>query len=92
MSFVPKTDGVSDFTFRNKIEPTFITETWLRDCVSDSIVDISSYSLVYKDQESDAHGGVCAYIKEGKCDYQQLSELTCCDDHESLWHYLRPNQ
>ena len=34
----------------------------------------------------------CSYIKEGKCKYQQLSELTCCDDHESLWLYLRPNR
>ena len=38
------------------------------------------------------HGGVCAYIQEGNCRYKQLKDLNCCEDHESLWLYLRPNR
>lgn len=74
-----------------KIELAFITETWMKDCLSNGIVDISAYSLVQKNWKSDADGDVCVYIKRDKCKYQKLIELACCNDHESLWHYLRPN-
>ena len=38
------------------------------------------------------HGGLCAYIQEGNCRFKQLKDLSCCEDHESLWLYLRPNR
>ena len=71
-------DEVSECSFRNRIQLALITETWLKDCLSDGVVDIHGYSLVREDRKTDAHGGVCAYIREGKCKckYQQLLSQT----------------
>ena len=48
--------------------------------------------MVWKDWKVIDHGGACAYIQEGNCRYKQLKGLNCCEDHESLWLYLRPNR
>ena len=45
-----------------------------------------------KDRKVIDHGGVCAYIQEGNCRYKQLKDLNYCEDHESLWLYLRANR
>ena len=34
----------------------------------------------------------CAYIQEEYCKYKQLQDLSCCEDHETLWLHLRPNR
>ena len=34
---------------------------------------------------------MCAYILEENCKYKQPKDLNCCEDHESLRVYLRPN-
>ncbi|EDO42602.1 predicted protein, partial [Nematostella vectensis] len=69
----------------------FITETWLKESVSDGVINIPDFSVVRRDRMEQMHGGVCAYIKDG-CRFQHLKELNCCEDHESLWVHLRPNR
>ena len=91
MSLVPKMDKVSKFILRHNTNLVFITETWLKDSVSDGIVQIPRFAVVRKDRKVIDHGGVCAYIQEGNCRYKQLKDLNCCEDNESLWLYLRLN-
>ena len=41
-----------------------VTETWLSNNISDSVVDIKDYALVRKDRATDKRGGgVCVFIK-----------------------------
>ena len=92
MSLAPKMDEVSEFILRHNTNLAFITETWLKDSVSDGVVQIPGFAVVRKDRKLIDHGGVCAYIQEENCRYKQLKDLNCCEDHESLWLYLRPNR
>ena len=92
MSLVPKVDEVREFIFRRNINIAFITETWLKETVTDGVVDIPDFAVLRRDRKRESHGGVCAYAKEGYCRYEHLKELNCCDEHESLWLHLRPTR
>ena len=92
MSLVPKVDEVREFIFRRNITIAFIMVSWLKETVSDGVVDIPDFPVLHQDRKRDSHGGVCAYIKEGYCRYKHLKELDCCDEHESLWLHLRPTR
>ena len=92
MSLVPKIDEVTEFIVRNKINLSLITETWLKESVPNSVIDIPGFTLLRRDRLSQIHGGVCAYIKETHYKYKRLDDLNCCDDHECLWIYLRPTR
>ena len=91
MSLAPKMDEVSEFIFCHNINLVFITGIWLKDSVSDGIVQIPGFAVVRKDRQIIDHGGMCAYIQEENCKYKQPKDLNCCEDHESLRVYLRPN-
>ena len=91
MSLVPKIDEVLEFVLRNNINLAFITETWLKESVANTVVNILGYEIKRRDRVMNNHGGVCLYIKDNiKC--RSLEDLTCCNDHEILWLYLRPNR
>ena len=92
MSLVPKVDEVREFIFRRNITIAFIMVSWLKETVSDGVVDIPDFAVLHQDRKRDSHEGVCAYIKEGYCRYKHLKELNCCDEHESLWLHLRPTR
>ncbi len=62
-SLVPKIEEVQEFLNRNQISIAFVTETWLRPTITDSVVNIVGYSLMRRDRLSDSHGGICIYIK-----------------------------
>lgn len=64
MSLAPKMDEVSEFITRNHINLAFVTETWLKDSVLDTVVDIPGFAIVREDRKTLEHGGVCAYIQE----------------------------
>ena len=78
MSLVPKMCEVSEF----------ITETWLRSSVVDSVIDIPGYSVLRRDRQSDHHVGICLYVKDAS--YKKLDELSCCPEHEILWVKITP--
>lgn len=92
MSLVPKLVEVREFVNRNNISLAFITETWLKGAVADSVIDIPGYSIVRRDRSANNHGGVCIYIKDGNIKYKVAQDLTCCQEHEILWLHLRPTR
>ena len=89
---VPKLDKVREFLIRYEISLTFITETWLRGLVPDSIITIPAYFAFRRDVGKDNHGGVCAYVNHNISRCGQLSDLSCCDNHEVMWLRLRPRR
>ena len=91
MSLVPKLVEVHEFILRNRVDIGFITETWLRDTICDSVVDIPGYKVFRKDRKILQHGGVCIYLKDG-ISYKILEDLRCCDEHEIIWLKLRPTR
>ena len=91
-SLVPKLDEVQEFLIRNDINFAFITETWLKESIAESIINIPGYTVFRRDRKNDDHGGVCAYIRTEKCNYRRMDELNCCENHEILWLYLRPDR
>ena len=46
MSLTPKIDEVREFIIRNEIDLALITETWLKESVSDTVVDILELSAL----------------------------------------------
>ena len=87
-----ESDVPTEFIVRNKINPSLITETWLKESVPDSVINIPGFTLLRRVRSSQIHGGVCAYIRETHYKYERLDDLNCCDDHECLWIYLRPTR
>lgn len=92
MSLAPKIVEVSEFILRNDVDLACITETWLKDRITDSVVHIPGYSIIRRDREVVEHGGVCLYIKDGYSKYRVIDKLKCCDEHEILWVHLRPKR
>ena len=90
MSLVPKMTEVSEFVLRDQVSLAFITETWLKSSVCDSVIDIPVYSVLRKDRSDECHGGICLYLKDAN--YKRLDDLSCCNDHEVLWVKLRPKR
>ena len=70
-SLTTKIDEVQEFLNRNDISIAFITETWLRPAIVDSVIDIPGYTVLRKDRISDNHDGVCLYLRNEfiVCDY-----------------------
>ena len=81
---------VSEFILRNQVGLAFITETWSKSSVCDSVIDIPGYSVLQKDRSNESHGGICLYLKDAN--YKRLDDLSCCNDHEVLWVKLRPKR
>ena len=92
MSLTPKITEVQEFIDRNKVSLAFVTETWLKSPVEDTVVDIPGFCIVRRDRAPNAHGGVCLYIKDDCFRFKKLQYLTYCIDHEILWAHLRPNR
>ena len=81
MSLAPKIVEVEEFVARNKVSLAFITETWLKSTVMDSVVEIPGYSIIRKDRSSEEHGGVRLYIKDECFKYKQFNDISRCADH-----------
>ena len=84
MSLSPKLSEVQELLLRQNVQIGCIVESWLKDHISDSVVNIEGYNIVRKDRSSLDHGGVCVYIKED-IKYEIAETLTCCIDHEFIW-------
>ena len=64
MSLAPKIDEVRVFLSDYRLDLFCITETWLKESIDDSVVDINGYNIVRRDRLYSQHGGVCLYINE----------------------------
>ena len=76
---------------RKRVDIGLITETWLNDNISDSIVHIDGYNLHRKDRLVKQHGGVCIYLRDGIM-FEIPENLNCCQDHEIYWLKLIPKR
>ncbi len=79
MSLAPKIDEVQNFALEFNHDLVCVTETWLRETISDNSIQIPGYFLLRRDRVSDSHGGVCIYISEQiqyehLIDYQSVGE------------------
>lgn len=52
MSLVPKLSEVEELILREKIQVCCITETWLKDHISDTVVNIEGYNITRNDRSS----------------------------------------
>ena len=89
---VPKVVEIQKFVQPNRAYLVFITKTWLKSTIAESVIDIPDYTIIRKDRASVSHGWVCLYIMDGSSLYTELEELSCCNDHEILWAQLRPKR
>ena len=92
MSHAPKIAEVAEFALREDVDLACITETWLKERIADSVVEIPNYSVIRLDRQVIEHGGVCLYVKQGYSKYKVIEELKCYDEHEILWVHLRPTR
>ncbi len=58
-SLAPKIDEVREFMMENEINLSFLTETWLNDSITDSVVSIPGFTIIRKDRTINNHGGIC---------------------------------
>ena len=89
-SLAPKIDEVREFMMENEINLSFLTETWLNDSITDSVVSIPGFTIIRKDRSINNHGGICIYIRDGDTKLKILSEISCCSEHEILWLHIKP--
>ena len=68
MSLAPKIADVAEFALRKDVDLACITETWLKERIADSVVEIPNYSIIHLDRQVIEHGGVCLYVKEAGVD------------------------
>lgn len=92
MSLTPKVIEVAEFAGRLDIDLLCISETWLKEHVADSVVEIPNYSIIRRDRQGVQHGSVCLYVKDTYSKLCVLKDLICCADHEILWVLLRPKR
>ena len=76
----------------NEINLSFITETWLKDTITDSVVNIPGFTIIRKDRFVNSHGGICIYIREGDTKFKSLSEISCCPEHKILRLHIKPKR
>ena len=91
-SLAPKIDEVREFMMENEINLSFLTETWLNDSITDSVVSIPGFTIIRKDISINNHGGICIYIRDGDTKLKILSEISCCSEHEILWLHIKPRR
>lgn len=91
MSLAPKIDEVGVFLSEHNLDVFCVTETWLKDSISDNVINVNNYSIARKDRSLAQHGGVCIYIKNS-INYTILREYEDPNSAEVLWVKLTPNR
>ena len=91
ISLTRKLCEVQELLPRQNVQIGCIVEPWLKEHITDSVVNIEGYNIVRKDRSLLDHGGVCVYIKE-EIKYELAESLTCCIDHEIIWVKLMPSR
>ena len=86
-SVTNKIEELSVVLTSNNISICCITESWLTEKISTSLIDVTGYTCYRKDRNGRAGGGVMCYVR---CDIacQRLIELEA-DDVESNWLLYR---
>ncbi|XP_066020680.1 uncharacterized protein [Pocillopora verrucosa] len=90
MSLAPKIDEVRSVVLDLKPNLGFFTETWLRETICDSLLQIPGYSFIHRNCTTDHHSSVGLYI-ENSIKFKHLEKLSD-PDIEALWAWLRPSR
>ena len=82
-------DEIKLLLMETNLDILLIVETWLKDVVPDSMIQIEGYNILRSDRDLNSGkqtgGGVCLYIKQN-INYKQLDNLiTCTPSLESIW-------
>jgi hypothetical protein len=90
MSITPKIDEIRSVLSDLKTDIAAFTETWLKDSIQNTVIDIPGYRIYRKDRNGGLHGGVCTYVREEICTIilNDLHHPTL----EVLWIKLRPKR
>ena len=62
-SLLPKIDEVKILLSVNEPKLIFFTETWLKNCIPDNILEIDGYNFIRKDRTDKRGGGLLIYYK-----------------------------
>ena len=89
MSLVLKLDEVQELLLRLNAQVRCIVESWLKQHINDSVVNIDGYNITRKDRSSYEHGSVCIYIQD-HIKFETPENLQCCNYHEIIWLKLDP--
>ena len=71
MSLSPKIDKICLVVHKIAPEIAVFTETWLKEAIPNSVVNIPGYNIFRKDR---THGGVCVYV-QNQMEVDNLSNL-----------------
>ena len=91
MSLSPKIDEMRPFVHNSGADIAAFTETWLKDSILDTVVDIPGYNIVRKDRVTRIHGGVCIYIRN-QVKFTILHNELHNPSFEVLWIKLQPKR
>ncbi|KAI8490288.1 hypothetical protein Bbelb_320260 [Branchiostoma belcheri] len=83
-----KTDELYTVCRVNGTSVAAVTETWLDNDITDSLVSLPGYTVHRRDRNSRAGEGVALYLLS-ELQHKRLSGLEE-DGHEALWLWLRP--
>ena len=87
MSRFPKIVDDTVFLVRNKINLVLITETWLKDTVPNSVINVQILPYYVRIRHRKF---MCVLTLKNHYEYTRLNDFNCCDNHECLWVYLTP--
>ena len=91
MSLAPKIDELRHYVEYSNLDLVCLNETWLRECITNNIVDICGYNLLRRDRIVRQHGGACVHIYiRDSIQYSLLDELMDAS-FEVLWIKVRPS-
>ena len=92
ISLAPKIDELRIFMNIHKFNLCCITETWLKDSINDSVVDISGSNIMRKDRTHRLHGGVALQVKDS-INFSILQNYEVPDPvgPEVLWVKIMPS-
>ena len=62
MSLAPKIDEIRPLVLNAAVDIAAFTETWLKDSILNTVVDIPGFKIIRKDRKHTIHGGVCIYV------------------------------
>lgn len=88
-SLVPKLTEIQEFLLRKRVDIGLITETLLKENISNSISYIDGYNIHRKDRLNKQHDGVYMYLRDDIM-YEVRQHLNCCQYHEIVLAKAQP--
>ena len=91
MSLVPKIDELEYVMKENSVDIAFITETWLKNSITDEVIEMRGFRVFRHDRIEKEHGGVCIYVKASYV-ANIINHIPNEDGCEVLWVKIDPRR